>query len=510
MIFYLKKRKRLLAKITVGLALFFLGAGSFAVFSFLSRKFFSTHWAEQSQAVIVLMTLISLLAYKPVDRWVTHFFNQYLFKKKSYAHLVLMNLTKELDLIFDFQEMANLIVNTFGEVMNLKTVALLTASESPGQFEISAAYGWPLSEHRRFRCSKKSPLLLMIRTGGEHVLVRNQVAKSFTWQETNRLLHDFDRLRANWVIPFFVKDEFVGLLAFSAFDPERTFDDNDFYFFREFAGMIAKNLYKSQKFLELKRYNDQLQDAQSRILQKTKLDAIEQLATGIAHEIHNPLTIISGKAQVLLLQSDKKKNDSRVEDVLKTIVKQTKRAADITRKLLMFSQSSGAPKEEIQLEQVLEDTIALVSYQTSLDGIRILKTLDHKLPPLFANVHEMREIFLNLILNAVQAIGTEGTIRVLMNYAKADELIEIQISDTGKGIEPENLGKVFNPFFTTHHSALGLGLFVTQQIVHHYGGSIRVESNPDEGSLFIVQLPCGDISRNLTKDKRSSGISEGK
>ena len=107
----------------------------------------------------------------------------------------------------------------------------------------------------------------------------------------------------------------------------------------------------------------------------------------------------------------------------------------------------------------------------------------------FANMHEIREIFLNLLLNAVEAVGTEGKIVVELKYRRDEELIEIVCSDTGKGIPADHLDKVFNPFYTTRHEAVGLGLFVTKQIVHRYGGSIRVESQVGVGSMFILQLP---------------------
>jgi len=178
-------------------------------------------------------------------------------------------------------------------------------------------------------------------------------------------------------------------------------------------------------------------------------------------------------------------------------VKQTKRAADITRKLLMFSQGSGAPKESLKLEQILEDTIALVSYQTSLDGIEVTKSIGGGIPQFYANVHELREVFLNLILNAVQSIGSQGRIHVEMSYQAPDEIISIQISDTGPGIDQEHIDKLFNPFFTTRHDAVGLGLFVTKQIVHRYGGSIRVESQKGSGSLFTVRFPYSEASKPM-------------
>ena len=501
---YIKKRKRILKTLIVGVLLFALGSLSFFLLSLAAGRFFFSSWLTFPLSPILVMTLLCLFAYKPLDLYVTQFFKNYVFRKKTYAHMTLMNLTEELALILDAQELANLVVNTFGEVLHLKTVGLLVPSSVRDDYEILSASGWSVSESKRVRLPKDADLIGLIRKNGPHVLVRDRVVRSLAWQEANRLSHDFDSLRAAWVIPLFVKQEFFGMVVFSAANPESMFDEADFQFFREFAHSVARSLRNAMSVSELKSANEQLQDVQSQLLQATKLTAIEQLATGLAHEIHNPLTIISGKAQVLLLQKDRSHYDERVEEVLKTIVKQTKRAADITRKLLMFSQSSGSPKESLHLEQVLQDTIALVSYQTSLEGIEITRSSNPPIPPLYGNVHELREVFLNLILNAVQSVGSQGKIHCEFNYKDKDQLLEILISDTGRGIPPEHIDKLFNPFFTTRHEAVGLGLFVTKQIVHRYGGSVRVESRVGEGSLFIVHLPYVEPVRPFVSSKDAS------
>src|SRR4051812_5740630 len=117
-----------------------------------------------------------------------------------------------------------------------------------------------------------------------HVLVRNQVVQAFSWKEANQLVYDFDLLRASWVIPLFVKNELAGLLAFSGQKSDRSFDAAEFHFFREFGQRISKSIHNAVRVQQLKRLNSELQDAQSQMLQNTKLTAIEQLATGIAHE----------------------------------------------------------------------------------------------------------------------------------------------------------------------------------------------------------------------------------
>lgn len=484
---YFVKRKKVLRKFLIGLTLFGLGAILFSLVSIIS---FKLNWDTHPLFLVFILSFLFAAAFKPLDKAFSSLFSHYIFKKKTYGQLTLLNLAEELTLTLDLTELGNLMVNTFGEILHLKNVTLFVPNKLREDYEVASVYGWNISESRRVRLSEHSALIKLMKANGPHVIVREPALRQVAWQEANSLARDFDSLRASWIIPLFVKNnEFTGGLCFSALSPETIFDETDFQFFREFGGIIAKALRNALSVNELRTVNEELQDVQAQLLHATKLTAIEQLATGIAHEIHNPLTIISGKAQVLLLQKDRNQMDDRVEEVLKTIVKQTKRAADITRKLLMFSQSSGSPKEMLRLEQVLEDTISLVSYQTSLEGIEITRSSTVPMPAFYANVHEIREVFLNLILNAVQSIGSQGKIHCEIMARPQDQMIEISVSDTGKGIPQEVLEKVFNPFFTTRSDAVGLGLFVTKQIVHRYGGSIRAESRPGTGSLFIIQLP---------------------
>ncbi len=501
---YLKKRKKFLKKVFVGISLFAIGIGITFLVHLFVQSFFPSLPIAGIIFPVLIMTLVALMALKPLDRVYTQLFRNYLFKQKSYAHMTLMNLAEELSLVLDLQEFSNMVVNTFGDMLHLHTVALLVPNRVRGDFEIASAYGWNIHDTKRIRLEKHSVLMALIESSGPHVLVKGRADKSLSWQEANRLAEDFDNLKAGWIIPLFVKEELIGFIGFSSRDPEMIFDESDFQFFREFAASISKSLRNALSVAELKMANEELQDVQSQLLQTTKIHAIEQLATGIAHEIHNPLTIISGKAQVLLLQKDRNHIDERVEEVLKTIVKQTKRAADITRKLLMFSQSSGAPKEWLQLEQILDDTLALVSYQTSLEGIEFNRACSPSVPSLYANIHEMREVFLNLILNAVQSIGSHGKIHCEIRDKAQDQIIEFRIADTGPGIAEEHIDKLFNPFFTTRPEAVGLGLFVTKQIVHRYGGSVRVESKPEQGSLFIVQFPYSERPLSYQDEKEKA------
>jgi signal transduction histidine kinase len=474
----------------VGLVLFSLGAFVAYLLPFLvPSSGVSDPWIRHPLLPILVMTVIFIVAHKSTERLVKKFLEKYFFQKKTFAQMTLMDLANDLAVNLDLQEISNLVVNTFGEVLQLKTVAVLVPDPLQNHFEVASAYGWTISASKKVRLTADTPLLRMIHQTGSHVLMRGPILQSLSWQEANALARDFDSLQAAWISPLFIKGELVGLLAFGALVPDTVFDQGDFHFFREFSEAIAPCVHNALVVKRLRQLNFELQDSQSQWVQKTKLNAIEKLAAGIAHEIHNPLAIISGKAQVLLMQRGPKQLEPNIQEALNTIVKQTHRAADITKKLLMYSRGSLGPQEWVVLEKVLDETLSLLAYQASLDKIEIVRNLDPELPPFYGNMQEIREIFLNLLLNAVEAVGSEGKIVVELKYRRDEELIEIVCSDTGKGIPAEHLDKVFNPFYTTRHEAVGLGLFVTKQIVHRYGGSIRVESQVGVGSMFILQLP---------------------
>lgn len=493
---YLKPQKRFLKKFLVALSLIACGTLVYAILC-LAAVIFRFPPIAHPVSMILLMSLLSVLIYKPIDILFTKLFKHYLFRQKSMGYATLMQLAHELQSHLQLSELAHMLVNSLGEILDLKTVGLLAGMEDQSRFDIAAAFGWKVSDIKQTTLPKTAPVIDYIKMQGAKVIVRDELLRALPFDEATRISYDFNILQSNWVVPLWVKGHLIGVLAFASVNPEKKLESHDFKFFKEFAASISIAVYNALRFEQMQKMIRELQDTQSKLIQQTRRAAIEQLATGIAHEIHNPLTIISGKAQVMLLKKDKDQPlPEPVEDVLKIIVQQTKRAADITRKLLMFSQGAIAKKEPLDLVQILKDTLALVSYQRLTDGIEIVCEPHSKIPLFYGNIHEIREVFLGLILNAVQAIANPpGKITCEIHYAARENSIEIWISDTGVGISKEQQELIFNPFYTSRKDGLGLGLFVTQQIIHRYGGTIRIESRMGEGSLFLIQLPLQDESQ---------------
>lgn len=488
---HLRKRKRFLKRLLDIVVLFFLSYSVYLLGDFAFTKLLKLNWFRTPAVLMAFSVLVAVVCYKPVDYFIFLIFKKLFLKRSDQHFLTLTKLSRELMSVLDLSEMANLIVNTFGESVRLKSASLMLFNQTSKLYEVVSAYGIDPSRYRKVRFALDRPIIDMLRTQGE-ALLREKICKALPWQDANRLTTEFEILEASLIVPVIHNDELIGSINLGPRTAAQSFREADIKFFEEFAKETAPIIRNAITVDELRRANQDLTQVQSELIQSTRLSAIEQLATGLAHEIHNPLTIISGKAQVLLLKKDKKGYDEKVEEVLKTIVKQTKRAADITRKLLMFSQGKGSLREPVAFETIVNDTIALVSYQTTLDDIRVVKQIDHHIPAYYGNPSAFREIFLNLFLNAVQAVEKSGTIQIGIRYKAIDRMIEIRVSDTGAGIAAENLNQLFNPFFTTRKDATGLGLFVTQQIVHKYNGSIHVESKVGEGTIVIIQLPVDD------------------
>ncbi len=227
---------------------------------------------------------------------------------------------------------------------------------------------------------------------------------------------------------------------------------------------------------------------ESQLIQSEKMAAIGQLAAGIAHELRNPLAIVMN-ALWDLRQIVGGKNAEVTED-LRIAEEEIGRAQAIIKNLLEFSRESGAELERLEVNDLLARTLQLMQKYLQDNGVRVATDFG-PIPPCLANANAMRQIALNLITNAVQAMPEGGEL-TLRTAAAAPDLIRIEVRDTGVGIPAEHLQDIFNPFYTTKApgQGTGLGLSVVHSILRRYQGEIRVASAVGEGTTFTIDLPC--------------------
>jgi len=233
---------------------------------------------------------------------------------------------------------------------------------------------------------------------------------------------------------------------------------------------------------------EQRRIVEEQIAQADKLASIGQLSAGIAHEINNPLGIILGYTQLLI--RNEKSNSEKFDD-LKTIEKHVRNCKSIVEDLLNFARSSKPNEDVIRLDEAMEDVLSFIQQHAGLDNISVKKNYDSAVPEMRLDEKKIKQVFMNLIMNAKHAIGKEGNLAISTGYNPDEGNVVVKISDTGHGIEKKDMARIFDPFFTTKPTGegTGLGLSVSYGIIKNHGGDILVESEAGKGSTFTIVLP---------------------
>jgi len=232
-------------------------------------------------------------------------------------------------------------------------------------------------------------------------------------------------------------------------------------------------------------------ELESQLSQAEKMSSIGLLAAGVAHEVNTPLAVISSYAQMLSKQIG---GDAKLGSLLEKITRQTFRASEIVNNLLNFSRTSATEFTDVDVNKIVSETLTLLEHQFKTSRIKVEADLYRDLPLIHGNAGKLQQVFLNLFLNAKDAMaGSGGTLRIQTSNGTG---VQVIISDTGTGIAPEHISKIYDPFFTTKTApregqsrGTGLGLSVTYGIIQEHAGQIRVDSVPGKGTLFQLEFP---------------------
>jgi two-component system NtrC family sensor kinase len=238
----------------------------------------------------------------------------------------------------------------------------------------------------------------------------------------------------------------------------------------------------------------ELQEKQSQLVRAEKLAAIGVFASGLAHEINNPLTSVLTFSNLLL---EKMPEDDPRREMLRIMSRETIRARNIVKQLLSFAKDSAINPSRFDVNLSIRETVDALTLQEALEGITVKLDLSEDLPALYADLLQMEEVLWNMLMNATQAVSPPGTITVLTK--KTVSGVEIVISDTGEGIPEESLDKIFDPFYTTKGTGgTGLGLAVSYDIIRKHGGDVEVTSKVGKGTTFTIKLPINEQDQSIS------------
>jgi two-component system, NtrC family, sensor kinase len=293
--------------------------------------------------------------------------------------------------------------------------------------------------------------------------------------------------RSMLFVPMVVKGEPIGGLFLMWFSRQRHFSPEEIRLVEGISRQAALGIENARLYEGVKRHLHELQQTQAQLIQSAKLAAIGELAANVAHEINNPLTAVLGFASYLAEQVGP---GQPMREELDLIQEEAARARDIVRDLLDFSRQHEFSAEPTDLNAVVRQTLAMVRRQRAVDNITFAEDYAPDLPMAEADVSRLKQVFINIVNNALYAMSDVGVLTVRTSVA--DGHVQVAFSDTGSGIAPEHLDRIFDPFFTTKPdvSGTGLGLSVSLGIVQSHGGTIEARSEVGKGSTFTVKLPA--------------------
>jgi signal transduction histidine kinase len=285
--------------------------------------------------------------------------------------------------------------------------------------------------------------------------------------------------------------ETIGTLVVQDDRPAREFSENDLRTLKLLAPQLAIFIRNARLYQELETRMEAQRLAEERLIRSAKLAAVGEMAAAVAHELNNPLTTVTGFAELILEGMEK---DSPEYEDMSLVLSEAQRSRTVVRRLLDFSRQSELLRVDTDLNEVITVVLQLIHHLAQTENVEVRMALWGDIPTIRADRSQIQQVILNIVHNAIQAMPDGGTLVVqsLMEKRENQIWLGIRVEDSGVGIGEEDMESIFEPFFTTKPSGkgTGLGLSVSYSIISEHGGYIDVSSTKGEGSIFTIWLPA--------------------
>ncbi len=419
-------------------------------------------------------------------------------EKKSEEAESLISVVNAINSTMDPQQLFQLIIEKAVELIpDVDGAAIVTFDEEGRGYYLQAGYGYYKSLLEESKANFDIPERAM-QSGGP--------LKISPSEPDNQSDVAHSGIKSAICVPISERNRKIGAILLESSQKEDCFSEENIPLLRAFADSIGLAISKAQSHHMLKeKYSRLEEDSQTmgvtypQLLQSEKLATVGELASSIAHDINNPLMTIMARTDILLSRMDPR---DPMHKSIEVIEKQVERIAKLVKGILGFARMSRPEFASQDINQVVTESILLTENHLKNKNIRLKRGLGEDLPLTLADKNKLQQVFLNLITNAAQAMTEGGTLTVSTGLGTdrlGNQSILVSFSDTGYGIETEDLGKIFDSFFTTKENGTGLGLAIAKGIVDEHGGSISVESDVGKGTTVTVMLPP------ISKNGRSNG-----
>jgi hypothetical protein len=287
-------------------------------------------------------------------------------------------------------------------------------------------------------------------------------------------------------VPIIAKRQATGVIMVDNSYSQKPITEEDLKMLTVFTSHAGMAIENSRLYHEMELTLNELKKTQERLLHHEKLLALGEMAASIAHEIKTPLVSIGGFARRL----SRSKEPIYEKKYSEIIINEVDRLETTLNEILNFSKEPQFNFIYHDLNHIIEESLAVFSEEFQEDHIDVIRKLTPGLPPVLCDHHQIKQVFINLFANAHQAIIKEGALSVTSLIAPEDDVVAVEVKDTGGGIAPEIIENIFNPFFTTKDKGIGLGLAMAHKIIMHHRGTIAIRNNPGKGTTFILKFPA--------------------
>ncbi|MBI4621199.1 MAG: GAF domain-containing protein [Desulfobacterales bacterium] len=418
---------------------------------------------------------------------------QILFRGKYDYKKTLNDLSKALISILDKETLLAKIINTITEAMGVKKASILLLDEEKGYYVIQSSIQVAKVNEESSRLVRDDPFIIWLREKGE-IIVKEELEGDLGRLNIPAMVTIIKRLNdmeSEVCIPLITRQKLIGLWNIGKKMNGDMFSHEDIDLLEALGNQAAVAIENAQLYDGLKKSEAQMRRAD-------RLAALGTLTAGLAHEIRNPLVAIKTFIQLLPERFD----DIEFRDhFLKITSGEVDRISSLVNELLEFARPSEPHFQEENINEIAEKMIILIMSETKKKNIKVNIKYGEEMPPIMIDKEQIKQVLLNLFLNAIEATSENGIIifeTALINKSDPTDYIQMKIRDTGKGIPKDDIEHIFTPFFTTKHQGSGLGLSISHKIVEDHMGYIEVESAVGNGSTFYVYLPLTPFRNDIS------------